>query len=239
MQIRPPPRVPRSLVISSTLIAAGLVLVGVLALYVLPDREPPSRVLGVQAEDRLGGTLVISWIAATDNVAVLRYRVYRDGSEVAAVRTPSYEDAGLPVDVTFEYRVAAEDEAGNIGARSDALLAASAPLAPGLQTLGWAQVAPSSWSLEIESATASIEIDRFEVSLVSSTLEVVVSPRPLTSLPATAGNLTLAFTDAPPIGELSAGDVFTLATTGAGAEYRMRVVYLPSSETVLFESLLG
>lgn len=238
MRVRRAPRLPRSVVLPLTLVGAGLLVVALLALFVLPDREPPSRVVGVQVEDRLGGTLAVSWLAASDNVGVARYRVYRDGTEIATVLSPAYEDTDLPVDVSFEYRVAAEDEAGNLGPRSDAVRAASAPPIPLLTTLGWVNLAPSTWSLTVETASASVDLARFVVSLVTNTLDVIVSPRAIADLPATSGNATLSFSDVLPVGELGVGDAFVLSTTDTGIQYDLRVVYLPASEAVLFESIV-
>jgi fibronectin type 3 domain-containing protein len=63
----------------------------------------------------------VTWDDATDNVAVTGYRVYRNGSLIGNVdaSTLSLVDGGRDDGVTYTYRVAAYDAAGNLSALSD------------------------------------------------------------------------------------------------------------------------
>ena len=59
----------------------------------------------------------LGWDAATDNVAVAGYRIYRNGTLVSTVTALEWtDDSGLPYATTFEYRVVAFDAAGNVSA---------------------------------------------------------------------------------------------------------------------------
>ena len=60
--------------------------------------------------------MVLSWGAATDDVGVVRYRVYRNGRLVGAATVRSYVDRAISRGRTYRYAVRAVDAAGNVGA---------------------------------------------------------------------------------------------------------------------------
>jgi chitodextrinase len=90
------------------------------------DTQPPSAPPGFAAAvDRT--TVSLSWGAATDNVGVTGYRVYRGGVMIGTTSTAqSYTDGGLTLGSTYRYSVAAVDAAGNVGPTSE--LAVTLPL---------------------------------------------------------------------------------------------------------------
>jgi chitodextrinase len=55
----------------------------------------------------------LSWAASTDNVGVVGYHVYRNGSQVATTNSLSYSDTGLTPGTQYQYNVSAYDAAGN------------------------------------------------------------------------------------------------------------------------------
>ncbi len=57
----------------------------------------------------------LAWTAATDNVGVTGYRIYRNGALLTSTAALSYTNTGLPVASSFSYTVAAVDAAGNEG----------------------------------------------------------------------------------------------------------------------------
>ena len=63
----------------------------------------------------------LAWSAATDNVGVTGYRVYRDGSLLATVTGTSFDDANLTPATSYSYRVSARDAAGNESEESEPL----------------------------------------------------------------------------------------------------------------------
>jgi chitodextrinase len=82
-------------------------------------------------------TVGLKWSAATDNVGVTGYRVYRSGSQIASVSgsTLGYSDSGLTDGTTYSYTVKAADAAGNLSTASNTATATpSAPLTPSLST---------------------------------------------------------------------------------------------------------
>jgi hypothetical protein len=84
-----------------------------------PDTSPPSSPGGLVASAVSYSRIDLVWTAATDDVGVAGYRVYRNGSEVAVTSsTPSYSDTGLAASTSYSYSVAAFDYAGNLSAES-------------------------------------------------------------------------------------------------------------------------
>jgi hypothetical protein len=90
-----------------------------------PAASPPS----VQTLDRMAPTNVLAaatspisvalrWTAATDNVGVTAYRVYRDNTVLAKVASTSYTDTGPSAGTTDAHQVVALDATGNSSTRS-------------------------------------------------------------------------------------------------------------------------
>ena len=137
-----------------------------------PDATPPSAPGALNATGGLTSAQ-LTWGAATDNVGVTRYDVYRSttsgfvpsaANRVAQPAGVSYTDAGLAPG-TYYYRVQAEDAAGNLGASSNEASAVitgdtQAPTAPGslVATAGSAQA-----SLSWVASTDNVAVTRYDV----------------------------------------------------------------------------
>src|SRR5262249_19210661 len=89
------------------------------------DVQPPSAPTNLTANGSTG-SVALTWTAATDNIGVTRYNIYRSttsgftpssGNQIGTATTTSYTDyvaAG-----TYYYLVTAQDAAGNVGAPSN------------------------------------------------------------------------------------------------------------------------
>jgi Domain of unknown function (DUF4082)/Bacterial Ig domain/Glycosyl hydrolases family 16 len=77
------------------------------------DATPPSAPAGLVAAVN-GSTVKLVWTAATDNVAVAGYNVYRNSVLIGKSPTLSYTDATASVSTTYAYAVSAYDDAGNV-----------------------------------------------------------------------------------------------------------------------------
>lgn len=84
------------------------------------DTSAPSAPSMLLARGTSASTVALSWSAASDNVAVTRYRVYRDGAQAGETSGTSYTDTGLSATTTYRYTVTALDAAGNESAASGA-----------------------------------------------------------------------------------------------------------------------
>ncbi|MBX2880401.1 MAG: hypothetical protein KTR32_10740 [Granulosicoccus sp.] len=87
------------------------------------DSTPPSQPGAVRALGSAGDEIVLVWEPSIDNIAVSAYQIYRDGMLVTTTPFPVYTDAGLSVDTSYRYEIAAVDPSGNTSARSNAVSA--------------------------------------------------------------------------------------------------------------------
>jgi chitodextrinase len=84
------------------------------------DTTAPSIPTGLTANAVSSSQVNLSWTASTDNVGVVGYIVYRNGTQQAITGNTSYQDAGLAASTSYSYRVAAYDAAGNTSAKTGA-----------------------------------------------------------------------------------------------------------------------
>lgn len=87
------------------------------------DGQPPSAPLNVLATPTSATSVGLSWTAATDNLSVVGYTIYRDGTSVGTTSATTYSDAGLSALTPYSYTVTAADGAGNFGPPSAATTA--------------------------------------------------------------------------------------------------------------------
>jgi len=85
------------------------------------DTAPPTVPTGLEASNVTANTVVLSWTASSDNIAVTGYRVFRDGSQVGTTAQTTYQDSGLSPSTLYSYRVAAYDAVPNVSAQSAVL----------------------------------------------------------------------------------------------------------------------
>ncbi len=91
------------------------------------DTTPPNAPTGLTASAG-DSQVALSWNAASDNVGVVGYRVFRDGTQVATPTGTAYTDAGRVNGASYSYIVKAVDSAGNLSGASNAVSAT--PQAP-------------------------------------------------------------------------------------------------------------
>jgi len=78
-----------------------------------PDTQPPSPITGLAATTTTTTSVAVSWNAATDNVGVVSYGLYRDDVKVGDATTTSATFSGLDCSTTHTFAVDAVDAAGN------------------------------------------------------------------------------------------------------------------------------
>src|SRR5436190_2083597 len=135
-----------------------------------PDTVAPSTPAGLTASAASSSRINLSWLAATDNVGVIRYSVYRDGVQIASVAGRSYANTGLSAATTYSYTVAASDAARNASAQSSPVSATTkAPLdtqAPSIPTnLAASAITPTTLTLSWNAATDNVAVAGYRVYL--------------------------------------------------------------------------
>lgn len=122
-----PPGVYYVFVINGAGVPSKAAIVSIAAEPQAPDTTAPSQTRDLAATGAVGSA-TLTWAAATDDVAVVRYNVHRStdpdfvpgpANRVARVtQGTTYTDADL-AGGTYHYRVTAEDPSGNVGAPSE------------------------------------------------------------------------------------------------------------------------
>ena len=91
------------------------------------DTVPPAAPLGLRTTDLAPDSVSLAWDAASDNVGVTGYDVFRDGTKVATTASPSFIDRSLVPATAYQYTVVALDASGNTSARTSTISTATAP----------------------------------------------------------------------------------------------------------------
>ncbi|MFD7719492.1 glycoside hydrolase family 48 protein [Streptomyces sp. NPDC059814] len=87
------------------------------------DTEAPTAPAGLTVTATTSSSVSLSWSAATDNVAVTGYDVYRNGVLAGNASTRTFTDADLAAATEYSYTVAARDAGGNTSPLSAAVTA--------------------------------------------------------------------------------------------------------------------
>jgi hypothetical protein len=124
------------------------------------DRQPPQwpAAAALAAVEVTGKTVVLQWPGATDNRALLRYQLSRDGEPVAEIPVedePSLTVAYLAEFTEYTFDIVAVDEAGNT----------SPPLSTTVRT---ADVSPPVWAEGCELAAVPVEPEDITAGLAIS-----------------------------------------------------------------------
>ena len=85
------------------------------------DATPPSVPQNLRRTALSKNSITIAWDASTDNVGVVGYRIYRDGTQVGTSTTTTYTDTGLSANTGYSYQVDAYDGRPNYSAKSAVL----------------------------------------------------------------------------------------------------------------------
>ena len=77
------------------------------------DSEPPTAPTGLSAKVK-GKQVTLSWQAATDNVGVTGYAVWRDSARIGDATQTGFDDNSVTPGTAHTYTLTAYDAAGNI-----------------------------------------------------------------------------------------------------------------------------
>lgn len=106
------------------------------------DNVPPTAPTNLTAVAASSSQINLNWTAATDNVGVAGYNIYRDGNLVGTSSSNTYSDAGLSPATSYSYAVIAKDGAGNLSQASNTVVATTLSETGGtpLDRTGWTAV---------------------------------------------------------------------------------------------------
>lgn len=91
------------------------------------DTEAPTAPASPRATGVTATSVTLAWTAATDDVGVTGYDVYRDGTKATTVTGTTATVTGLAPDTSYAFTVRARDAAGNTSAPSTAVTARTQP----------------------------------------------------------------------------------------------------------------
>ena len=87
----------------------------------MPDTIAPSAPSALGATVSKAKRVTLSWGAATDNVGVAGYRIYRNGIQIGTSAGTTFVDSLSGKRSTVTYFVRAYDAAGNLGPTSNSV----------------------------------------------------------------------------------------------------------------------
>jgi fibronectin type 3 domain-containing protein len=85
------------------------------------DNDPPTAPTGLSASLKLKH-VNISWNAATDDVEVTGYRIWRNGTLLDEITVAGYVDRAISPGEIYNYHVVAFDAAGNVSDSSNSVV---------------------------------------------------------------------------------------------------------------------
>lgn len=117
------------------------------------DTTAPTAPAALTATAASSSVMNLVWTAATDNVGVAAYQVFRNGGLVGTTGSLSFSDSGLTAATQYSYTVKAVDAAGNVSAASNTATASTLP--SGVLPGGGDTIAPSTPASLTATATSS------------------------------------------------------------------------------------
>ncbi len=151
----------------------------------LADTQPPSAPTNLLATAKTDQTVSLSWTAATDNVGISKYDIYRDGMKVGSTSATHYTDSGLIALTNYSYSLKAIDRSKNSSKNSAALSTitnssdAIAPTVPGSLsinaktdssiTLSWSAASDNVGVTEYDLYRQGVKVATFGANTFSTT----------------------------------------------------------------------
>jgi chitodextrinase len=156
------------------------------------DTQAPTVPTGLAASGVSTSQINLTWSASTDNVGVVGYRVYRNGSLAASPSGTSFSDINLFANTTYTYNVTAYDAAGNTSAQSSPVSATTSAAAD-TQAPTVSITAPTGGMVSGSVAIAANAADNTSIASVQFYVDGATVGQPITTTPySTMWNTTIA-----------------------------------------------
>src|SRR5712691_10556308 len=132
----------------------------------LADSSPPTAPMNLAASPVSATSIGLSWTAATDDVAVDHYDVYRGATKVGSSTTTGYTDTALQPSTSYSYTVKAVDAALNASPASNTATATTlADTSPPTAPAGLTATAASATQINLSwtASTDNVAVDHYDV----------------------------------------------------------------------------
>jgi chitodextrinase len=129
------------------------------------DNVVPSVPASLSATNTTATSITLSWAAASDNVGVTGYRIFRNGSLVGTSASTVFTDNLLTSGVTYTYTVQSLDAANNISAQSQPInIITLDNVAPGIPAgLGATATSTTSINLSWTASTDNVAVAGYRI----------------------------------------------------------------------------
>lgn len=141
------------------------------------DTTVPSTPASLTATGTTQTATTLNWTAATDNVSVTGYDIFRNGTLLATATTTTYTVTGLSANTTYAFTVKAKDAAGNVSAASNSVnvttLDTTAPSAPASLTAS--ATTQTATTLNWTASTDNVAVTAYDIFRNGSLLATVAT----------------------------------------------------------------
>lgn len=144
-------------------------------LITIPDLTAPTVPTNLISTSKTETSVNLSWSAATDNVGVTSYDVYKGGTFLISTTSPSYVVSGLVGGTNYNFQVRARDAAGNFSSLCSVLSIVTSDLtAPTIPTN---LISPSNTGISLNlswtASTDNVAIAGYDIYKGSSLVESI------------------------------------------------------------------
>ena len=138
----------------------------VLSVTTTADTTAPAAPTGLAAASLATTGFTLNWSAATDNIGVTGYDIFKDGLQIGSSATLSYAVSGLAPLTAYSMTVKAKDAAGNVSTASTAISVTTtadvaAPAAP--SGLVASDLGTTTFTLSWNAATDNVAVTGYDV----------------------------------------------------------------------------
>ena len=165
------------------------------------DIQAPTVPANLASPSQTGTTINLAWTAATDNVAVTGYDVFKGGVLLESIgAVTAYQAIGLTSATAYSFTVRAKDAAGNLSAQTAALAVSTSDVtAPTASVLSSTAQANTTINLAWTAATDNVGVTGYEVykgGVLTATLGNVLAYQAIGLTAGTAYSFTVRARDA-------------------------------------------
>lgn len=99
------------------------------------DQSAPTAPAGLFSPAKTTTTVTLSWNAASDDVLVQAYNIFRNDVKIGQVTSTTFTDTGLTAETAYSYQVQSLDGYNNLSARSSAVAVTTNPVINGVSAV--------------------------------------------------------------------------------------------------------